>query len=70
MRRFEIGKTYRSEKTVIYDDNTSYTCIKVNKKSVIFHEDFYDEDIKLPLFEDGGQYALYNIGIITLEIRA
>lgn len=70
MGKFEIGKIYKSEKTVIYNDNTSYTCVKVNKKSVIFHEDFYNEDIKLPLFEDGDQYALYNIGITTLEIRA
>lgn len=68
--KFEIGKVYKSEPNVIFNDTTNYTCIKVNKKSVIFHDDFYNEDIKLKLHEDFGQYALYDAGIMKVEIRA
>ena len=72
MGKFEVGKVYKSEPNVLFENDTKYTCVKRNAKSVLIKDDFYNEVRRFKIQADGDQEYITISGdyICPLEIRA
>lgn len=66
MVKFEVGKKYNSEKLVLFNDDSTYTCVKRTKTTVTFHDSFYNENFTRKIKEDCGKEYVTVEGYIEI----